>query len=90
MKDNVTTSLLESSKVEKDLGVYVDSDLSFEEHVSEVVKRANKISGLLIRTITYKNKDIMVPLFKALVRPKLEYGNAVWCPKLKKKTHSGD
>jgi len=26
----------------------------------------------------------MVPLFKALVRPILEYGNAVWCPKLKK------
>ena len=22
----------------------------------------------------------MVPLFKALVRPILEYGNAVWCP----------
>ena len=84
MKDSVTTRLLESTKVEKDLGVYVDSDLSFQEHVKEVVKRANKISGLLIRTITYKHKDIMVPLFKALVRPILEYGNTVWCPKLKK------
>ena len=34
--------------------------------------------------ITNKTKHIMVPLFKALVRPILEYGNVVWCPKLKK------
>ena len=26
----------------------------------------------------------MVPLFKALVRPILEYGNVVWCPKKKR------
>ena len=26
----------------------------------------------------------MIPLFKALIRPILEYGNAVWCPHLRK------
>jgi len=84
MKDDVTVNLLESVKAERDLGVIVDEDLHFEDHINEIVKRANRISGLLIRTITYKDKCIMVPLFKALVRPILEYGNAVWCPKLRK------
>ena len=49
-----------------------------------MVKRANKIAGLLMRTITHKAVSIMIPLFKALVRPILEYGNVVWSPYLKK------
>jgi len=88
MKDDTTVNLLESVQSEKDLGVIVDKDLSFEEHINEVVKRANKISGLLKRTIVNKNKSIMAPLFKALVRPILEYGNAIWSPRLKKHTVS--
>ena len=37
-----------------------------------------------MRTITFNNKDILVPLYKAMIRPILEYGNAVWNPFLKK------
>ena len=72
---------LESTTSEKDLGIFVDPLLSFEDHINSIVKRARSISGLVIRTITFKSKEIMVPLFKALVRPILEYGNVVWCPK---------
>ena len=39
---------------------------------------------MLSRVITNKDKEIMVPLFKSLVRPVLEYGNVVWSPSLKK------
>ena len=84
IREGVTNNLLESVHSEKDLGVVVDEDLTFDDHITEVIKRANRISSLLIRTITFKNKNIMVPLFKALVRPILEYGNVVWCPRLKK------
>ena len=37
-----------------------------------------------MRNIHFKSPHIMVPLFKALVRPILEYGNAVWCPYTRK------
>ena len=37
-----------------------------------------------MHTINYKSKTIMIPLFKSLVRPIIEYGNAVWCPHLRK------
>ena len=33
-----------------------------------------------MRVITFKTPEIMVPLFKSLIRPILEYANAVWCP----------
>ena len=35
---------------------------------------------MLLRHLTYKESDIMVPLYKALVRPIIEYGNSVWSP----------
>ena len=71
---------LESILSEKDLGIHVDPLLSFEGHINSVVKKARSISALIIKTISFKSKDIMVPLFKALVRPILEYGNVVWKP----------
>ena len=38
------------------------------------------MTGMLLRTIKSKYPNIMTSLFKALVRPILEYAVAVWCP----------
>ena len=79
---------LEVTTLEKDLGVYVDPELNFNDHINETTKKARKISALLLRTITYKSKDILIPLYKALVRPILEYANSVWCPYIRKHINS--
>ena len=84
MKEGSDMQTLQTTEGEKYLGVIVDPDLNFEKHIVEKVKKANSISGLLMRTITFKTKDIMVPLFKTLIRPILEYANATWCPYLRK------
>ena len=63
---------MESTIEEKDLGVIMDPEMSFEIHINKTVKKANKIAGMLFRFITNKSKDVMIPLFKALVRPILE------------------
>ena len=34
--------------------------------------------------ITFKTKEVMIPLYKALARPIIEYANSVWCPYKKK------
>src|SRR5688572_32692297 len=39
---------------------------------------------MIKRTVTSRRQDIMVRLYKALVRPKLEYSVQAWCPYLKK------
>ena len=36
------------------------------------------------KNFSFKSPEIMLPLYKALVRPSLEYGNPVWCPFKKK------
>ena len=76
--------LLKETFSEKDLGVFVDPLLNFEDHIDKTVKKARRMSGLIIRTISYKSKEVMIPLFKSLIRPILEYGNPVWCPYLRK------
>ena len=83
-KYTINGTPLNETVLEKDLGVWVDPLLNFEEHINKTVKKARQISGLIIRTISFKSKDIMIPLYKSLVRPILEYGNAVWSPYLKK------
>ena len=69
---------------ENDLGFIVDNGLSFDTHITETVKKGNRMSGMLMGNINYKCKEIMVPLFKTLVRPVLEYGNPVWNTCLRK------
>ena len=69
---------------EKDLGVIVDSDMDFEEHISKKVALSNAIVGLIRRTFSYLDPQMFVKLFTALVRPHLEYGQAVWSPHMKK------
>ena len=80
MKEGTETRKLETTQEEKDLGVIVDENLTFEKHINETVKKCRQLCGLIMGTITYKTKEIMIPLFKALVRPILEYANSVWCP----------
>ena len=69
---------------EKDLGVHVDADLSFEEHIATKIMKANQIMGLIRRTFTYLDKESFKKLYTALVRPHLEYAQSVWSPHLKK------
>lgn len=69
---------------EKDLGIVIDSDLTFAEHIIEKVKKANSIVGIIRRSFTSLQKDTFVKLFTAFVRPHLEYGQAIWAPHLRK------
>ena len=71
---------LKSVDREVDLGVTISSNLKPSQQCSEVVKKANKIIGLIGRSFEYKSKDIILTLYNSLVRPHLEYCVQAWCP----------
>ena len=75
---------LKSSNKEKDLGVIMDSTFKFSEQCNAAVKNANRTLGLIKRTIKSRSKEVIVKLYKSLVRPKLEYCVQAWRPFLKK------
>ena len=63
---------------EKDLGVYFSPNLNFTQHAHKVAAKANRIIGLIKRSFVHLSKNVFVLLYKALVRPHLEYGSCVW------------
>ena len=44
----------------------------------KVVKTANRVLGMISRTFQNKSKEMIIPLYKSLVRPHLEYCVQVW------------
>jgi hypothetical protein len=73
-------SQLTETTLEKDLGILFSSDLKPSDHVAKAVLLANQMLGLFRRTFTHMDIPLMRQLFITMVRPHLEYSNAVWHP----------
>lgn len=84
MKDGNTHRTLNKTSCEKDLGVHVDSNLKFSNHIQKAVNKGNRLLGLVRRSFEYLDATMVRQLYTALVRPHLEYGNSVWSPQYKK------
>jgi hypothetical protein len=76
--------LLRVSEEEKDLGVIIHKSAKQSRQCTEAAKKANRVLGMIKRTIISRDKDILLRLYKSLVRPHLEYCVQVWNPNLKK------
>ena len=57
---------------EKDLGVIIDTKLSFHEHISKKTKTTNGILAIIKKCFLNINAEILKTLYKTLVRPHLE------------------
>ena len=75
---------LEDTDLEKDLGIFIDPNLDFKKHIKNIVKKASYLSYKILKNFTYRDANILVPLFKTLIRPILEYGNTIWANGIKK------
>ena len=72
--------ILKRSKCEKDIGVHIDNELNFHEHINKAVNKANRVMAVTRKTFSCLNNSTFLPIFKGLVRPQLEYAAPVWSP----------
>ena len=70
---SIDNSCLKVVDEERDLEVIVNKNLKSSAQCSKAVKKANKALGFIKRNFEYKSKNIVLPLFKSMVRPHLEY-----------------
>ena len=71
-------TILSKTVKEKDLGVTMNANMKVSEQCRIAASKGNQILGMIRRNITYKEKSLIIPLYKAIFRPHLEYCIQAW------------
>ena len=72
--------VIEKVAEEKDLGVWVETDMRSSKQCRVAAQSANIALGQLSRAFHFRKASSIVPLYKTFVRPKLEHAVAAWSP----------
>ena len=82
MNYEIGGTILGKTVKEKDLWVTMNANMKVSEQCRIAASKGNQVLGMIRRNITYKEKSLIIPLYKAIVIPHLEYCIQAWNPYL--------
>ena len=81
---NMSNQQLPTTDEQRDLGIIITKDLKWQKQTEKGCKTANRILGFIARNFRYKNKELILPLYKSLVCPHLEHAVQFCSPHLRR------
>ena len=67
-----------SENIQKHLGLFLDSKLSFFDHINEKIKKATKGVNVIRKMNLLLPRSSLLTIYKSFVRPHLDYGDVIY------------
>ena len=80
-------SILQETQSHTYLGVDINKDLKWNNHINRISAKGNRTLGFIKRNLNSCTEDIKSMAYKTLVRPTIEYCSAVWDPHTQEQIH---
>lgn len=78
------TTQLQPVNRQKDLGIIINYDLKWEEHIINIVKKANSLLYIVRKSFHSITPQLFLTVYKTYIRPILEFGFQIWNPYFEK------
>ena len=71
--NNIQHNYTIATEEQCDLGITITRELKWQKRTKKSSKTANRVLWFIARNFNYKSIELMLPLYKSLVGPLLEY-----------------
>ena len=74
----INKQIIEQVNNAKFLGLILDKELTWKQHIKLVETKISKMSGILVRARRYISISTLKTIYNALIHPYLTYCNTLW------------